>query len=149
MQLVWGKVEFNACRVSLLWHNSFLVSLWTFQPTLIHPWGQIIDCTLENGWRNTPCIIGEVAVIINPIPLNVATKCNSSLFSLKCSRCSHDELQTLFIVEAWFKYFKLWWLCCMMMLRWINSLNSREYKRFEIYAVTIKISLTVTIRLMV
>ena len=26
----------NACQVSLLWHNSFLVSLWFFQPTLIH-----------------------------------------------------------------------------------------------------------------
>ena len=34
MQLVSGKVEFNACQVSLLWHNSFLVSLWTFQATL-------------------------------------------------------------------------------------------------------------------
>ena len=31
MQLVSGKVEFNACQVSLLWHKSFLVSLWTFQ----------------------------------------------------------------------------------------------------------------------
>ena len=31
-----GKVEFNACQVSLLWHNSFLVSLWTLQPTLIY-----------------------------------------------------------------------------------------------------------------
>ena len=27
MQLVSGKVEFNECQVSLLWHNSFLVSL--------------------------------------------------------------------------------------------------------------------------
>ena len=35
MQLVSGKAEFNACQVSLLWHNSFLVSLWTFQPTLV------------------------------------------------------------------------------------------------------------------
>ena len=35
MQLVSGKVEFNACKVSFLWYNSFLVSLWTFQPTLI------------------------------------------------------------------------------------------------------------------
>ena len=34
-QLVSGKVEFNACQVSLLWHNSFLVSLWSFQPTLL------------------------------------------------------------------------------------------------------------------
>ena len=34
MQLVSGKVEFNACQVSMLWHNSFLVSLWNFQP---HP----------------------------------------------------------------------------------------------------------------
>ena len=36
MQLVSGKVEFNPCQVSLLWHNFFLVSLHTFQPTLIH-----------------------------------------------------------------------------------------------------------------
>ena len=35
MQLVLGKVEFNACQVPLLWYNSFLVSLWTFQPTLV------------------------------------------------------------------------------------------------------------------
>ena len=37
MQLVSGKIEFNACQVALLWHNSFLVSLWTFQPT--RTWG--------------------------------------------------------------------------------------------------------------
>ena len=37
MQLVSEKVEFNACQVSLLWQNSFLVSLWTFQPTLVRP----------------------------------------------------------------------------------------------------------------
>ena len=36
MQSVSGNVEFNACHVSLLWHNSFLVSLWTFQPILVH-----------------------------------------------------------------------------------------------------------------
>ena len=35
MHLVSRK-EFNACQVSLLWHNSFLVSLWTLQPTLVH-----------------------------------------------------------------------------------------------------------------
>ena len=35
MQLVSGKVEVNACQVSLLWHNSFLVSLSTFQPTFV------------------------------------------------------------------------------------------------------------------
>ena len=29
------KVEFNACPVSLLWHTSFLASLWTFQPILV------------------------------------------------------------------------------------------------------------------
>ena len=29
MRLVSGKVEFNACQVSLLWHNSFLVNQWT------------------------------------------------------------------------------------------------------------------------
>ena len=33
-QLVSWKVEFNACQVSLLWHN-FLISLWTFHPTLV------------------------------------------------------------------------------------------------------------------
>ena len=32
MQLVSGKVEFNACQITLLRHNSFLGSLWTFQP---------------------------------------------------------------------------------------------------------------------
>ena len=35
MQLVSEKVDFNACQVSWLWHNLFLVSLWTFQLTLI------------------------------------------------------------------------------------------------------------------
>ena len=41
MQLILGKVEFNACQVLLVWHNSFSVSLWTFQPTLVqskHCW---------------------------------------------------------------------------------------------------------------
>ena len=33
MQLVSENFVFNACHVSLLWLNSFLVSLWTFQPT--------------------------------------------------------------------------------------------------------------------
>ena len=31
MQVVSCKVEFNACQVALLWHNSFLLSLRTFQ----------------------------------------------------------------------------------------------------------------------
>ena len=35
MQLVSEKVELNAFQVSFLWHNSILVSLWTFQPTLL------------------------------------------------------------------------------------------------------------------
>ena len=35
MQLVSGNVEFNASQISLLWHNS-LVSLWTFQHTLVN-----------------------------------------------------------------------------------------------------------------
>ena len=35
MQLVSGEGELNARQVSLLWHNSFLVSLWTFYPTLV------------------------------------------------------------------------------------------------------------------
>ena len=44
MQLVSGKVEFNACQVLLLWHNNSLVSIWTFQPSLVNecsiPWSQ-------------------------------------------------------------------------------------------------------------
>ena len=36
MQLVSGKVEFDACQVSSQWHNSFLVNLWTFQPILVY-----------------------------------------------------------------------------------------------------------------
>ena len=35
MQLVSWKFEFNACQVSVQWHNSFLVSLWTFHSTLV------------------------------------------------------------------------------------------------------------------
>ena len=35
MQLVSGNVEFNACQVSLLRHNFFLLSLWAFQPILV------------------------------------------------------------------------------------------------------------------
>ena len=35
MQLVSGKVEFNTCQDSVLWHNSFLVSLRTVQPTFV------------------------------------------------------------------------------------------------------------------
>ena len=30
-----GFNTFNACQILSLWHNSFLVSLWTFQPTLV------------------------------------------------------------------------------------------------------------------
>ena len=49
MQLVSGKVELNAWQVSLLWHNSFLVSLWTFQPTLVWliPWLMQTDADEE------------------------------------------------------------------------------------------------------
>ena len=35
MQLVSGKVEYNTYQVSLLWHNSSVVCLWTFQPSLV------------------------------------------------------------------------------------------------------------------
>ena len=48
MQLVSGKVEFNACQVSLLWHNSFLVSLWTFQPTLVR--ANYVGPIVEKCW---------------------------------------------------------------------------------------------------
>ena len=41
MQLVSGKVEINTCQVSLLQYNSFLVSLWTFQPTLVKSWAPL------------------------------------------------------------------------------------------------------------
>ena len=34
-KLVSEEFEFNACHISLLVHNSVLVSLWTFQPTLV------------------------------------------------------------------------------------------------------------------
>ena len=38
MQLVSRKIEVNAyqVQVSLLWNSSFLVSLWTFQPSLVY-----------------------------------------------------------------------------------------------------------------
>ena len=53
-----------------------------------------------------------------------------------------NALKTLFnIVEAPFKFFlKLWCLCCIMMSD--GPINSQEYKSFEIYEVTIKISMT-------
>ena len=47
MQLVSGKVEFNACQVSLLWHSSFLVSLWTFQPTLLCVYWKLYCCLIS------------------------------------------------------------------------------------------------------
>ena len=53
MQLVSGKVEFNACQVSLLWHNSFLVSLWTFQPTLVF-WRKKIGREMHHISNITP-----------------------------------------------------------------------------------------------
>ena len=31
----WIEKRFNVCQVPLLWHNSFLISLWTFQPILV------------------------------------------------------------------------------------------------------------------
>ena len=36
--VIWKETtqeRLNLMQVSLLWHNSFLVSLWTFQPTLV------------------------------------------------------------------------------------------------------------------
>ena len=33
LQLVFGKVEFNACQVSFLWHGSFVVSVWITIPS--------------------------------------------------------------------------------------------------------------------
>ena len=52
------------------------------------------------------------------------------------------SLKTLFnIVEAPFNFFfLLWCLCCL----WCSDgpINSQEYKSFEIYAVSIKISMT-------
>ena len=51
MQLVSGKDEFNACQVSLLWHNSFLVGLWTFQPTLVFDSYIIVrKCAIGSTW---------------------------------------------------------------------------------------------------
>ena len=53
MQLVSGKVEFNACQVSLLWHNSFLVSLKLFSPPSYFDyfpeyWQTLPSCTHKN-----------------------------------------------------------------------------------------------------
>ena len=58
MQLVSGKVEFNACP-SLLWHNSFLVNLWTFHFSA-NPCTLLISCILDidlvdSSWQ--PCFI--------------------------------------------------------------------------------------------
>ena len=50
-----------------------------------------------------------------------------------------NALKTLFnIVEAPFNFFfELWCLCCID-----GPIHSQEYKSFEIYEVTIKISMT-------
>ena len=53
MQLVSGKIEFNACQVSLLWHNSFLVSLKLFSPPSYFDyfpeyWQTLPSCTHKN-----------------------------------------------------------------------------------------------------
>ena len=50
MQLVSGKVAFNACQVSLLLHNS-LVSLWTFQPALVNDIHDTIFTIYESARR--------------------------------------------------------------------------------------------------
>ena len=54
MQLVSGNLEFNACQVALLWHNS-LVSLRTFQPTLAYMfyiYSQLCLSSLTALWTN-------------------------------------------------------------------------------------------------
>ena len=48
MQLVSGKVDFNTRQVSLLWHNSFFVSLWTFQPPSYKKCMNVIICYIKN-----------------------------------------------------------------------------------------------------
>ena len=51
MQLVSGKDKFNACQVSLLWLNSFLVSLWTFQPTLVDQKEPSPHYRIQDWWK--------------------------------------------------------------------------------------------------
>ena len=61
MQLASGKVEFIAYQVSLLWHNSFLVSLYPFQTDLLRTshqtrvWGEQLMTFLGNPYVNTRC----------------------------------------------------------------------------------------------
>ena len=48
MQLVWEKVEFNTCQFSLLWHNFFLVILWTFH--ILYMWLPVYTLSIKKGW---------------------------------------------------------------------------------------------------
>ena len=66
MQLVSGKVESNACQVSLLWHNSFLVSLWTFQPTPVPVWRHLMRTN----------IILCTGILYSPYGLSFITHCS-------------------------------------------------------------------------
>ena len=65
MQLVSGKVAFNACQVSLLLHNS-LVSLWTFQPALVNDIHDTIFKLYDRArWQDDPLHFLNDSVISN------------------------------------------------------------------------------------
>ena len=89
IQLVSGKVEFNACQVSLLCHNSFLVSLWTFQPTLVHAY-----ITLR---------VTEHTLLIGPVLTFITREENSRMANLMSSRAMYmrDNVALAQFSETW------------------------------------------------
>ena len=58
MQLASGKVEFNACQVSLLWHNSFLAYKLFSPPSYNYPLNTIWNCYIYTNFTSTLACLG-------------------------------------------------------------------------------------------
>ena len=107
MQLVSGKVEFDACQILLLWHTSFLVSLWTFQPTLVHvherwvsPGSFIASLGILGGgssWLGSGSVgsgSGRKGLHSTQMkPLSMARSVSSSVYRLLHRACCHLQTQ--------------------------------------------------------
>ena len=58
----------HVCQVSLLWHNSFLVSLWTFQPTFVN------QALLPDNWH-IMCEPVMLSSLLMHLPLHFSKFC--------------------------------------------------------------------------
>ena len=97
IHLVSGKVEFNACQVSLLRHNSFLVSLWTFQPTLVlytymlTKWGWAHHRTEDKWWMAIQILSTHDICYQMQCHFNNITNISNIFSIIICSPCEAEH----------------------------------------------------------